>query len=79
MMREIEKDPHLARFKKIVLHAQAQVEGFYASLGYTTVSEPFYEAGIRHVTMEKVLGANSRNGSTRNSRSTRRGCFCFWR
>ena len=55
MMREIEKDPHLARFKKIVLHAQAQVEGFYASLGYTTVSEPFYEAGIRHVTMEKAL------------------------
>ena len=55
MMREVENDPHLAKFKKIVVHAQAQVEGFYASLGYTTVSKPFYEAGIKHVTMEKAL------------------------
>ena len=55
MMREVENDPHLAKFKKIVVHAQAQVEGFYSSLGYTTVSEPFYEAGIKHVTMEKAL------------------------
>lgn len=39
-----------------VLDGQCQAEGFYQSLGYVTVSEePFYDAGILHVRMEKKL------------------------
>ncbi|CAH8769792.1 GNAT family N-acetyltransferase [Paenibacillus dendritiformis] len=42
--------------EKSVLDGQCQAEGFYHSLGYVTVSEePFYDAGILHVRMEKKL------------------------
>ncbi|MDU5143189.1 MAG: GNAT family N-acetyltransferase [Paenibacillus dendritiformis] len=42
--------------EKSVLDGQCQAEGFYHSLGYATVSEePFYDAGILHVRMEKKL------------------------
>lgn len=42
--------------EKSVLDGQCQAEGFYHSLGYMTVSEePFYDAGILHVRMEKRL------------------------
>ena len=40
---------------RCVLHAQQRVEGFYHTLGYRTVSEPFEEAGIPHVKMERTL------------------------
>lgn len=41
---------------KSVLDAQCQAEPFYAKLGYTTIStEPFDDAGIPHVRMEKPL------------------------
>lgn len=41
---------------KAVLDAQCQAEPFYAKLGYETIStEPFYDAGILHVRMEKPL------------------------
>lgn len=41
---------------KAVLDAQCQAEDFYAKLGYETIStEPFYDAGILHVRMEKSL------------------------
>jgi len=42
-----------------VLHAQQRVEGFYHMLGYQTVSEPFAEAGIPHVGMERTLSTRS--------------------
>lgn len=39
-----------------VLDAQCQAEGFYAKLGYETIStEPFDDAGIPHVRMVKPL------------------------
>lgn len=38
------------------LNAQSRVEGFYLNLGYETVSDIFYEAGIPHVEMVKDLG-----------------------
>ncbi|TVX94759.1 GNAT family N-acetyltransferase [Paenibacillus agilis] len=42
--------------ERSVLDAQCQAEGFYQSLGYVTISEePFYDAGILHVRMEKKL------------------------
>jgi predicted GNAT family N-acyltransferase len=37
------------------LNAQTHVEGFYADLGYETVSDVFYEADIPHVEMRKAL------------------------
>ena len=40
---------------QVRLHSQTQVEEFYASLGYETVSDVFDEAGIPHVEMEKEL------------------------
>lgn len=39
-----------------VLDGQCQAEPFYNKLGYVTVSdEPFYDAGILHVRMQKEL------------------------
>jgi predicted GNAT family N-acyltransferase len=46
---------------RCVLHAQQRVEGFYHNLGYRTVSEPFEEAGIPHVEMERVLSTRSQH------------------
>jgi predicted GNAT family N-acyltransferase len=40
---------------RLELHSQTRVEGFYAELGYETVSGEFEEAGIPHVEMEKEL------------------------
>lgn len=41
---------------KSILDAQCQAENFYGKLGYTTIStEPFDDAGIPHVRMEKTL------------------------
>ncbi|MFG6667040.1 GNAT family N-acetyltransferase [Halomonas sp. HNIBRBA4712] len=37
----------------IRIGAQAHLEGFYASLGFETVSEPFDEDGIPHIEMVK--------------------------
>lgn len=38
----------------IRIGAQAHLEGFYASLGFATVSEPFDEDGIPHIEMVKA-------------------------
>lgn len=42
-------------YTHFVLEAQIHAEEFYKKLGYTTTSEPFYEAGILHVRMEKSM------------------------
>ena len=42
--------------KKIAMSAQKHAEGFYARLGFETVSEEYLEEGIPHVAMEmKIL------------------------
>ena len=41
--------------KHITVHAQTQAEGFYEKCGFSTVSEPYMEDGIPHVTMEQFL------------------------
>ncbi|MNI96548.1 putative N-acetyltransferase YjcF [compost metagenome] len=39
-----------------VLDAQCHAEDFYSKLGYEVISEePFYDAGILHVRMQKKL------------------------
>lgn len=40
-----------AGFGTFYLHAQAHLEGFYASFGFEREGEPFEEAGIPHVAM----------------------------
>lgn len=37
------------------LHAQTHATDFYKRLGYQVTSEPFMDAGIEHVAMEKTL------------------------
>ena len=37
------------------LHAQRSAEGFYRRAGFVAVGEPFEEAGIAHITMERAL------------------------
>ena len=42
-------------FTKMVLHARHTAVPFYGKLGYHAVGEPFFEVGISHFKMEKVL------------------------
>ncbi len=44
------KNVHIAK-----LHAQTHATEFYKRLGYHVTSEPFMDAGISHVAMEKQL------------------------
>lgn len=45
-------------YNKVKLNAQTHAEVFYESLGYETISEPFMDAGISHVTMVKKLSSH---------------------
>jgi len=43
-------------FSSSILDGQCQAEPFYTKLGYEIIStEPFYDAGILHVRMQKAL------------------------
>jgi predicted GNAT family N-acyltransferase len=39
----------------VSLHAQWQVRDFYRACGFIDVGEPFMEAGIKHIAMERKL------------------------
>lgn len=43
---------------QLVLHAQIHAVPFYQKLGYVVTSEPFLDAGILHVQMEKQLSVS---------------------
>lgn len=49
-------DAQAAGFARLVLHAQAHLEAFYASFGFRPAGEQFWEAGIEHVKMEWTAG-----------------------
>lgn len=49
---EIKK--HFGR-DKITVHAQTRAVRFYEKLGFSTVSDEFFEAGIPHVIMETTI------------------------
>lgn len=52
----VEKTAKNSGIKKLIFNAQISAEGFYNSLGYKKLdNEIFYEAGIAHVKMEKIL------------------------
>ena len=40
---------------EVEIHAQLGARGFWERAGYTAVGEEFEEAGIRHVSMRRVL------------------------
>lgn len=44
-----------AGYERLRLHAQTRVRGFYESLDYEAVSDPFEEAGMEHVAMVRRL------------------------
>ena len=45
-------------YQEAKLNAQSHAEQFYVKLGYETVSDEFYDAGIPHVTMTKKLSSS---------------------
>lgn len=42
-------------YDRAVLNAQEHAINFYKKLGYRVISKPFIDAGIPHVTMEKLI------------------------
>lgn len=58
LMERAEAEARNRGCTRMQLDAQTHVEGFYAGLGYRTVSDDvFHEAGIPHVEMAKKLDA----------------------
>ncbi|MGJ9383899.1 GNAT family N-acetyltransferase [Salipaludibacillus sp. CF4.18] len=55
LMKEMEQVAREHGMDKLKLNAQTHAESFYKGIGYATVSDTFYDAGILHVTMEKKL------------------------
>ena len=53
-------DAQAAGFAAFVLHAQAHLEGLYASFGFEPVGDQFEEAGIPHVLMVRRDGGNEK-------------------
>ncbi len=41
--------------RKIYLESQCQAQGFYEQAGFTVCSGEFFEEGIRHVGMERII------------------------
>ena len=50
-----EAEARAAGAERIVLNAQTQALGLYTAAGYEAQGEPFMEAGIEHVRMERRL------------------------
>ena len=55
LLREAAECAAAAGAGHISLHAQLEIRGLYAGVGYVERGEPFVEEGIDHVTMEKAL------------------------
>jgi predicted GNAT family N-acyltransferase len=66
LLAEAEREALREGVSEMVLNAQRQVEGFYASCGYLAEGETFLEEGIPHVQMRKqLLGGERRSGGDR--------------
>ena len=62
LVRFVMEDARRAGFTTFVLHAQAHLEAFYASLGFERVSDVFEEAGIPHVKRVRTGAASAGSG-----------------
>jgi len=66
LLAEAEREALRQGVSEMVLHAQCQVEGFYASCGYLAEGDPFLSEGIPHVQMRKqLLSGERRSGGDR--------------
>jgi predicted GNAT family N-acyltransferase len=61
LLVEAEREALRQGASEMILHAQRQVEGFYAACGYAAEGEPFLEEGMPHVEMRKRLADGERN------------------
>jgi predicted GNAT family N-acyltransferase len=55
LMERVHEHARAAGLVSVWCHAQASAARFYTRLGYRTASEPFEEAGIEHLRMEREL------------------------
>jgi len=55
LLRTAEEEARAEGRKRIVLAAQTAARDFYAAGGYAAHGEPFDDAGIEHIEMEKAL------------------------
>jgi predicted GNAT family N-acyltransferase len=55
MMSFLSSELSLRHISHVILHAQYTTLAFYESCGYSATGLPFWEAGIKHVAMEKQL------------------------
>ena len=55
LMERLHEHARAERLAGVWCHAQASAAPFYARLGYRITGEPFEEAGIAHVRMERTL------------------------
>jgi predicted GNAT family N-acyltransferase len=56
LLQALEQQARLNGYTFCILDSQCQAEPFYAKAGYVTISnEPFDDAGIMHVRMQKTL------------------------
>jgi ribosomal protein S18 acetylase RimI-like enzyme len=54
LVRRLEEEVGMRGIRTVVLHARAEVVGFYERLGYSVRGEPFTEVGILHRAMAKA-------------------------
>jgi predicted GNAT family N-acyltransferase len=55
LMEKLHEHARAQGLARVWCHAQASAAPFYLRLGYRISSEPFEEAGIEHVRMERAL------------------------
>jgi predicted GNAT family N-acyltransferase len=66
LLAEAEREALRQGASEMILHAQRQVEGFYAACGYGAEGDSFLEEGIPHVRMRKrLLSGDRRSGGDR--------------
>jgi predicted GNAT family N-acyltransferase len=53
LMQELES----RQIEMVVLHAQYEVVEFYQACGFEPSGSPFWEAGIKHLKMERAIGS----------------------
>jgi predicted GNAT family N-acyltransferase len=55
LMERVHEHARARGLARVWCHAQRSAAAFYTRLGYRTTSEPFDEAGLEHVRMERAL------------------------
>jgi predicted GNAT family N-acyltransferase len=68
LLAEAEREATRQGSAEMILHAQREAEGFYATCGYVSEGKTFLEEGIPHVQMRKSLaGVDRRSGRDRRT------------